>query len=95
MGLTLKVTNRSPKVLKGLPPTIEVSDNATIEDTKKQIARATKTADFNRIGIFDPVTKKTFKDRNAVLAQQEPVIKHGEIVVKDLGMSRFGDLEHT
>ncbi|KAI0389704.1 3-oxo-5-alpha-steroid 4-dehydrogenase-domain-containing protein [Xylariaceae sp. FL0594] len=85
MGLTLKVTNRSPKTLKGLPATVEVPDDATVEDTKKQIARLSRTSDFNRIGIFDPVARKTFKDRNAVLSQQEPVVKHGEIVVKDLG----------
>ncbi|KAI1815776.1 3-oxo-5-alpha-steroid 4-dehydrogenase-domain-containing protein [Poronia punctata] len=85
MGFTLKVTSRSSKGLKGLPPTIELSDDATIEDTKKVIARATRTSDFNRIGIFDPVSKKTIKDRNAVVRQQEPVMKHGEIIVKDLG----------
>jgi very-long-chain enoyl-CoA reductase len=90
MGFTLKVINRSPKGLKGLSPTIELPDNATIEDTKKEIARATRTSDFNRIGIFDPVSKKTIKDRNAVLREQEPVMKQGEIIVKDLGNSHSG-----
>ncbi|KAI8630986.1 3-oxo-5-alpha-steroid 4-dehydrogenase-domain-containing protein [Xylariaceae sp. FL1651] len=85
MGLTLKVTSRSRKGLKGLPPTIELPDNATVEYAKKEIARATKTSDFNRIGIFDPVSKKTIKDPNAVLRDQESVMKHGEIMVKDLG----------
>lgn len=85
MGFTLKVTSRSRKGLKGLPPTIELPDDATVEFTKKEIARATRTSDFNRIGIFDPVSKKTLKDRNAVVREQEPVMKHGEIIVKDLG----------
>ncbi|KAI0547374.1 3-oxo-5-alpha-steroid 4-dehydrogenase-domain-containing protein [Xylaria curta] len=85
MGFTLKVTNRSRQGLKGLPPTIELPDDATVEFTKKQIASATKTSDFNRIGIFDPISKKTFKDRNAVLGELEPVIKNKEIIVKDLG----------
>ncbi|KAI8955802.1 3-oxo-5-alpha-steroid 4-dehydrogenase-domain-containing protein [Xylaria longipes] len=85
MGFTLKVTNRSRKGLKGLPPTIELPDDATVEFAKKEIASATKTSDFNRIGIFDPVSKKTLKDRNAVVREQEPVMKHKEIIVKDLG----------
>ncbi|KAI0911728.1 3-oxo-5-alpha-steroid 4-dehydrogenase-domain-containing protein [Ustulina deusta] len=85
MGFTLKLTNRTRKGLKGLPSTLALPDDATVEFTKKEIARATKTADFNRIGIFDPVSKKTLKDRNAVIREQEPVMKHGEIIVKDLG----------
>ncbi|KAI1115506.1 3-oxo-5-alpha-steroid 4-dehydrogenase-domain-containing protein [Nemania sp. NC0429] len=85
MGFTLKVTNRSQKGLRGLPPTIELPDSATVEHAKKEIARATGTADFNRIGIFDPVSRKTLKDRLAVLREQEPVMKHGAIIVKDLG----------
>ncbi|KAJ8128970.1 hypothetical protein O1611_g4662 [Lasiodiplodia mahajangana] len=85
MVYTLKVSNRGRKGLKGLPPTIELPDDATVEFVKKEVARATKTSDFNRIGIFDKVSGKTFKDRNAVLWEQEIVRKHGEIMVKDLG----------
>ncbi|KAI0436913.1 3-oxo-5-alpha-steroid 4-dehydrogenase-domain-containing protein [Xylaria telfairii] len=85
MVFTLKVTNRSRKGLKGLPSTLELPDDATVEFAKKAIASATKTSDFNRIGIFDPVSKKTLKDRNAVVREQEPVMKHKEIIVKDLG----------
>ncbi|KAI0484240.1 3-oxo-5-alpha-steroid 4-dehydrogenase-domain-containing protein [Xylariaceae sp. FL0804] len=84
-GLTLKVTSRSRKGLRNLPPTIELPDDATVEYAKKVIAKATGTSDFNRIGIFDPVSKKTLKDKNALLREQEPVMKHGEILVKDLG----------
>ncbi|KAI1635633.1 3-oxo-5-alpha-steroid 4-dehydrogenase-domain-containing protein [Biscogniauxia mediterranea] len=85
VGLNLKVTNRSRKGLKGLPSSIELPADATVEDAKIAIARATKTSDFNRIGIFDPVSKKTIKDRKALLREQEPVMKQGEILVKDLG----------
>ncbi|KAI1329365.1 3-oxo-5-alpha-steroid 4-dehydrogenase-domain-containing protein [Xylariaceae sp. FL0255] len=85
MGFTLKVTARSRKGLKNLPPTIELPDDATVEFTKKAIASATKTSDFNRIGIFDPVSKKTLKDRNALVKDSAPAMKAGEIMVKDLG----------
>ncbi|KAK5636576.1 hypothetical protein RRF57_012288 [Xylaria bambusicola] len=85
MGFTLKLTNRSRQGLKKLPSTLDVADDATIESTKKQIARLTGISDFNRIGIFDPVSKKTIKDRNALIRDQEPVIKNGEMIVKDLG----------
>ncbi|KAI0428781.1 3-oxo-5-alpha-steroid 4-dehydrogenase-domain-containing protein [Xylaria sp. FL1042] len=85
MTFTLKLTNRSRKGLKDLPPTLSLPDDATVEFTKKEIARATKTPDFNRIGIFDPVSKKTLKDRNALIREQEPVMEHGELIIKDLG----------
>ncbi len=54
---------------------------------KRQLAKAVRISDFNRIGIFDPVSKKTLKDKNAPIREHEEVIKHGEIFVKDLGMS--------
>ncbi|KAI1481311.1 3-oxo-5-alpha-steroid 4-dehydrogenase-domain-containing protein [Daldinia eschscholtzii] len=84
-GLSLKVTNRSRKGLRGLPPSVELPEDATVEDAKKAIARAAKVSDFNRIGIFDPVSKKTLKDRKALLREQSEVVKHGELLVKDLG----------
>ncbi|KAI1800958.1 3-oxo-5-alpha-steroid 4-dehydrogenase-domain-containing protein [Daldinia bambusicola] len=84
-GLSLKVTNRSRKGLKGLPPSVELPENATVEDAKKAVARAAKVSDFNRIGIFDPVSRKTLKDRKALLREQAEVVKHGELLVKDLG----------
>ncbi|KAI1343910.1 3-oxo-5-alpha-steroid 4-dehydrogenase-domain-containing protein [Xylariaceae sp. FL0016] len=83
--LNLKVTNRSRKGLKGLPSTVELPNDATIEQTKKVIAKATRTSDFNRVGIFDPVSRKTVKDKNALLRDQEPIMKNGEFLVKDLG----------
>ncbi|KAL7623919.1 3-oxo-5a-steroid 4- dehydrogenase [Parahypoxylon ruwenzoriense] len=84
-GLSLKVTNRSRKGLKGLPSSIELPGDATVEDAKVAIARTAKVSDHNRIGIFDPVSKKTLKDRNSLLREQSEVIKHGELLVKDLG----------
>ncbi|OTB04199.1 hypothetical protein M426DRAFT_321056 [Hypoxylon sp. CI-4A] len=84
-GLSLKVTNRSRKGLKGLPPSIELPNDATVEDAKKAVARAARVSDHNRIGIFDPVSKKTIKDRNSFLREQVEVVKHGELLVKDLG----------
>ncbi|OTA55288.1 enoyl reductase TSC13 [Hypoxylon sp. EC38] len=84
-GLTLKITNRSRKGLKGLPPSIELPDNATVEDAKKAIARTAKVSDHNRIGVFDPVSRKTIKDRNSLLRDQVEVVKRGELLVKDLG----------
>ncbi|KAI1107404.1 3-oxo-5-alpha-steroid 4-dehydrogenase-domain-containing protein [Jackrogersella minutella] len=85
-GLSLKITNRSRKGLKGLPPSIELPDDATVEDAKKAVARASKVSDHNRIGIFDPVSKKTIKDRNSLLREQSEVVKRGELLVKDLGL---------
>ncbi|KAI1354426.1 3-oxo-5-alpha-steroid 4-dehydrogenase-domain-containing protein [Xylaria sp. FL0043] len=85
MAFSLKLTNRSRKGLRDLPATLSLPADATVEFTKKEIARATRTPDFNRIGIFDPVSKKTLKDRNALIREQDPVMKHGELIIKDLG----------
>ncbi|KAI0882565.1 3-oxo-5-alpha-steroid 4-dehydrogenase-domain-containing protein [Annulohypoxylon maeteangense] len=85
-GLTLKVTNRSRKGLKGLPSTIEVPEDATVDDAKKIVARAANVSDHYRIGIFDPVSKKTIKDRNSLLKSHAEVVKRGELLVKDLGL---------
>ncbi|KAI1083764.1 3-oxo-5-alpha-steroid 4-dehydrogenase-domain-containing protein [Whalleya microplaca] len=83
--LSLKVTNRSRKGLKGLPPSIKLPGDATVEDAKIAVAKATQYSDFNRIGIFDPATQKTLKDRKALLREQAEVVKRGELLVKDLG----------
>ncbi|KAI1781202.1 3-oxo-5-alpha-steroid 4-dehydrogenase-domain-containing protein [Hypoxylon cercidicola] len=84
-GLSLKVTARSRKGLKSLPSSVELPDNATIDDAKIAIAKAAKVSDYNRIGIFDPVSKKTFKDRKSLLRDQSAVMKNGELLVKNLG----------
>ena len=88
-GVSYKLTNRSRKGLKGLPSSIELPEDISIEDAKKSIARAANVSDHNRIGIFDPVSKKTFKDRNAPLRNQPEVVKRGELLVKDLGIATF------
>ncbi|KAI6083874.1 3-oxo-5-alpha-steroid 4-dehydrogenase-domain-containing protein [Hypoxylon rubiginosum] len=85
-GLSLKVTARSRKGLKGLPPSIELPGDATIDDAKIAVAKAVKLSDYNRIGIFDPVSKKTLKDRKSLLRDQPEVVKRGELLVKDLGL---------
>lgn len=84
--VTLKLTNRAPKKpIKKLPETVSISPDTTVEDVKVQIARAAGIKDHNRIGLFDPTTKKTLKDRQALVREIEPVVNAGEIMVKDLG----------
>ncbi|WYZ36778.1 hypothetical protein EsH8_II_000284 [Colletotrichum jinshuiense] len=84
--ITLKLSNRSPKQpIKKLPETIEVSSDATIEDVKLAIARQTGISDFNRVGLFDPSTQKTLKNRKAQISSEQAVISAGQVLVKDLG----------
>lgn len=59
---------------------------ATVEDVKALIAKAAKIGDFNRVGLYNPETKKTLKDRQARIEDEPAVIAAGEVVVKDLGM---------
>ncbi|KAJ2970439.1 hypothetical protein NQ176_g8187 [Zarea fungicola] len=83
---TLRLTNRSPKQpIKRLPASIELAAGATVEDVKRSIAKQSGISDFNRIGLFDPSTKKTFKDRRARIADLPAVSDAGEVLVKDLG----------
>ncbi|RDW82462.1 hypothetical protein BP6252_03574 [Coleophoma cylindrospora] len=84
--LTLKVTNRSPKKpIKKLPPTIEISSTATVEDVKNQLARAAGISDPNRLGLINPESKKILSNRLAVVSQIQEVAAGKEILVKDLG----------
>ncbi|KAK4069875.1 uncharacterized protein Triagg1_6670 [Trichoderma aggressivum f. europaeum] len=84
---TLKLTNRSPKQpIKKLPPTIDLPANATVEDVKKLIAKQAGFSDHNRIGLFYTSTRKTLKDRRAVIAEDKDVAEAGEVLVKDLGV---------
>ncbi|ROT43741.1 hypothetical protein SODALDRAFT_268455 [Sodiomyces alkalinus F11] len=84
--ITLRLANRSPKQpIKKLPPSIEVPANITIEDIKALIARKTGFSDHNRIGLFDPSTKKTLKNRKAEIGNEQAVVSTGELLVKDLG----------
>ncbi|KXJ97193.1 3-oxo-5-alpha-steroid 4-dehydrogenase-domain-containing protein [Microdochium bolleyi] len=85
-GLSLKVTNRVPKKpIKKLPSSIDIAGDATVDDVKISVAKAAGISDHNRLGIYDPATKKTLKDRKARIADQEGISKHGEILVKDMG----------
>ncbi|KAK7413057.1 Very-long-chain enoyl-CoA reductase [Neonectria punicea] len=83
---TLKLTNRSPKQpVKKLPPSLELAADATVEDVKKLIAKEVRIGDYNRVGLYDPSTKKTLKNRKALIADEEGVASAGEVLVKDLG----------
>lgn len=87
--ISLKLTNRAPKKpIKRLPATIDLPRDATVEDAKIQIARQTGIKDFNRIGLFDPTTKKTLKNRKGLITDEANVVAAGELVVKDLGTMR-------
>ncbi|TQV98009.1 hypothetical protein V2A60_006292 [Cordyceps javanica] len=85
-AITLKLTNRSPKQpIKRLPASVELPAGSTVEDVKKAIAKQAGVGDFNRIGLFDTATKKTLKDRRALVADIPAVSDAGEVLVKDLG----------
>lgn len=77
--------------IKKLPETIEVSSDATIEDVKLAIARQTGISDFNRVGLFDPSTQKTLKNRKAQISSEQAVISAGQVLVKDLGASNLSN----
>lgn len=59
-----------------------------MEEIKKSIAKSTGLRDHHRVGLFDPETKKTFKDRAAKAGDVQAALGGGELLVKDLGMSR-------
>ncbi|KAK6212003.1 3-oxo-5a-steroid 4- dehydrogenase [Pestalotiopsis sp. IQ-011] len=80
--ITIKLEQRSPKQpIKRLPASLELSSTATVEDAKAIIARKVGLSDHHRVGLFDPATKKTLKDRKAVLS----TLSYSELLVKDLG----------
>ncbi|KAH6688550.1 3-oxo-5-alpha-steroid 4-dehydrogenase [Plectosphaerella plurivora] len=84
--LTLKLTNRSPKQpIKRLPASLDISPETTVEEIKVIIARQAGISDHNRVGIFDPETKKTLKNRKAQIGTEAAVISAGELLIKDLG----------
>ncbi|SCN66808.1 related to TSC13-required for elongation of VLCFA moiety of sphingolipids [Fusarium fujikuroi] len=83
---SITLTNRSPRQpIKNLPQSIEVDPDTTVEGLKVLIAKETKLGDFNRIGIYDPTTKKTLKNRKARLVDEPAVVSTGEVLVKDMG----------
>ncbi|KAH6646732.1 3-oxo-5-alpha-steroid 4-dehydrogenase-domain-containing protein [Truncatella angustata] len=79
---TLNLTQRSPAhPVKRLPSSLELPSGANVEDVKVAIARKVGFSDHNRVGLYDPTTKKTLKDRKAALSS----LGHSELLVKDLG----------
>ncbi|KAK4101983.1 hypothetical protein N658DRAFT_43053 [Parathielavia hyrcaniae] len=83
---TVRLTHRNPKrPIKGLPASVELADDATVEDAKILIARQAGVKDFNRIGLYDAVSKETLKNRKARVRDEAGVAKTAELVVKDLG----------
>jgi len=83
---SFKLTNRSPKApIKKLPSSVDLTADATVEDLKILIAKAVGISDHNRIGIYDPTTKKTLKDRKARLSDESGVAAAHEVLVKDMG----------
>lgn len=73
--------------IRNLPELVEITDDLTIEDIKKVVAKAAGFSDHNRIGVYDPTTKKTLKDRKARVVDAQGVVSAGEVLVKDLGTS--------
>jgi len=85
-SLSLKLSNRGRKGrVKKLPASVDVPENATVEDVKIAIARQARVGDFNRIGLFDPATKKLLRDRKSVIGSYDAVTSKGELLVQDLG----------
>lgn len=84
--LSLKLSNRAPKKpIRKLPATVELPHDATVEDAKVAIARQSGFTDYNRIGLYDPVSKQNLKNRRALIRDEAGVVQQGELVVKDLG----------
>ncbi|EJT71960.1 enoyl reductase TSC13 [Gaeumannomyces tritici R3-111a-1] len=84
--ISVRLRSRSKKQgIKQLPESIELPLNASVEDAKKAIAKQAKVSDFNRLGLYDPTTNKTLKDRKALIKDCENVVSAGEMLVKDLG----------
>lgn len=51
------------------------------------IAKQVGFSDYNRVGIYDPSTKKTLKNRMARISEEPGVTAANEVLVKDLGTS--------
>lgn len=77
------IAPKSP--IRRLPESIEVPQDATVDGVKVAVARQCGFSDHNRIGLFNPVTRKTLKDRNAVVLEDADVATAKELLVKDLG----------
>lgn len=71
--------------IRRLPESIEVPQDATVDAVKVVVARQCGFSDHNRIGLFNPATRKTLKDRNALVLEDADVATAKELLVKDLG----------
>lgn len=49
------------------------------------MAKAAGLKDHHRIGVYDPTTKTTLKNRNARILDIAPVVASGEVLIKDMG----------
>lgn len=87
--LTKNVSAAPKQPIKRLPATLALPANATVDDLKALIAKEAKISDLNRIGIYDPTTKKTLKNRKALLSDEPNVFATKEVLVKDLGKPRL------
>lgn len=84
----LKQKTPAPKQpIKKLPASVELGPDTTVEDVKKMIAKQVGFSDYNRVGIYDPSTKKTLKNRMARISEEPGVTAANEVLVKDLGTS--------
>jgi len=84
--ISLKLSSRSArKPIKKLPEKLEVPRNATVEEIKVLVAKKSGFDDFNRVGLFDPTTNKTLKNRKALIGDEEGVVSKSELLVQDLG----------
>ncbi|KAL1895174.1 Very-long-chain enoyl-CoA reductase [Ceratocystis pirilliformis] len=82
--ITVKLTNRA-KPLKKLPSEITIPSTATVEDVKALVSKQCGIHDRNRIGLYYPTSKKTIKDRKALISNETEIMTTGEMMVKDLG----------
>jgi very-long-chain enoyl-CoA reductase len=92
ISVSLPTAPKQP--IKKLPPTIDIPANATVEDVKKLIAKQAGISDYNQIGLFYTSTRKTLKDRKALIAEDKDVAEAGEVLVKDLGMAPYVCFSH-
>lgn len=90
------LTATAPKQpIRKLPSSVSILDDTTIEGLKVLVAKSCGISDYNRIGIFDATTKKTFKNRKARLSDEPTIIDAAEVLVKDLGkLSPLAQLLH-
>lgn len=68
-----------------MPASVNIDADTTVESVKIQVAKAAGLRDHHRIGVYDPTTKTTLKNRNARILDIAPVVASGEVLIKDMG----------